>query len=276
MTIPTESLTVAQLITRFRGDVYLAHQWVSGASTDYVVTNSGSQYPTIAKMVADTTARLTSFTGDVSFALAADEKSYTTKFAANPSFSGSLGMTLPAGTTANREANPVAGRTRYNTTLGVPETNTPKGWVPLTNVVLQALRGTVPQASGTTIIPADSTVPQPTEGTLLWSKAFTPTMDGTEVTIEMAGMVDCGSNGRFVTLSFFRNNTFIGAVANSFQPGNAVQSFSAIVFDKPTAACTYSCRIGVSSSATWYFGRSSSATFGGGVLTAWKITEALP
>jgi hypothetical protein len=70
---PTESLTVAQLIDRFRGDAYLAHQWVTGAATDVVTTADGLQYPTLAKLIADSQVQFSNAGGSFTAGTAAPQ-----------------------------------------------------------------------------------------------------------------------------------------------------------------------------------------------------------
>ena len=144
---------------------------------------------------------------------------------------------------------------------------TGKGWV-----------GNVSQSSGTTAIPYDSSVPQSTEGTLILSQSVSPSTASSRFKIELAGMVDSGSQNRYVTMTVFRGTTFIGAVSNFFNNANQPQAFSIMITDSPntTANVTYSIRIGTSSAgSTWYLGRGGLATFGGTNPTGWAIIEVL-
>lgn len=149
--------------------------------------------------------------------------------------------------------------------------------IPLSNSFGQIYGGSVAQTSGTTLIPYDTTSPLNTEGTQVWSQAITPLFTTSKVMIQFSGMLDSGTASRTITVAIFRGSTFIGAVSNLFSAATAIQSFSIQLVDSPatTTSTTYSCRIGISSSATWYLGRGSTATFGGTNPSGWSLVEVL-
>lgn len=145
------------------------------------------------------------------------------------------------------------------------------------NTFGQVYGGSIAQTSGTTLIPYDTTPPLNTEGTQVWSQAITPATTGSKIKIQFAGMIDCGTASRTVTIAVFRGTTFIGAVAALFSAATAIQPFSLLLVDTPatTSATTYTCRVGVSTSATWYLGRGATATFGGTNPSGWSLVEVL-
>lgn len=149
--------------------------------------------------------------------------------------------------------------------------------VPVSNTSGQVFAGSVAQTTGTTLIPYDSTPPLVSEGTQVWSQTITPVSTGSKVKIEFSGILDSGTANRTITVAVFRGTTFIGAIATLFSAATAVQSFALLLVDTPgtIAATTYTCRIGISSNATWNLGRGSSATFGGTNPSGWSIVEVL-
>ena len=263
----TPDPTVAGFITRFKAAVALAESWVSGTVTTDVV-GTGGTYPSLAK--------LTKWVTDQVAALLT-----------NPVMTGNAGFTPPIGTTAQRDANPVKGRQRYNSTTGALESFTDVGWQSLESILISSYTGVVGVLSGTSKIPVDNTVPLITEGTQLWSKQVTPKAVGSEMVIEFAAMFDTTVAAQSVVFALFRDNVLIGvqvlgasAVAipvigsTTWKPGNVhLQVRDPVTSLTPV---TYSCRIGLETSGTWYLGRGASVTMGGNVPSTWKIEEVLP
>jgi hypothetical protein len=141
-------------------------------------------------------------------------------------------------------------------------------------------RGNVAQASGTTVIPYDNTVPTIAEGTQLWSATVTPTVVGGNMAINFAGMIDLSKADIMATVAVFRNNVMIGYVATSSSAysGNRPTPISLVINDPVVSLTpvTYSCRIGVSVTGnTWYFGKGATANQGGLNNSGWTITETL-
>jgi hypothetical protein len=196
----------------------------------------------------------------------------------NPILKGIQAMRPPSGATADRSNTPTNGDFRYNQTLGCHEGYTPDGWVRMSNIIIAAYRGNVGQTSGTTRIPLDNTPPLVTEGTQLWTKAVTPTIVGSVMSIEFSCISDSSNTGSANIFSLFRDNTLI-AVASATSAGaggNKPGQVSLIYNDTTTslAAVTYQVRVG-NEAGTWYVGRGSGATFGGTTTSGWKIDEVL-
>lgn len=197
----------------------------------------------------------------------------------NVTLKGLAGMTPPVGSTADREVSPAAGRYRYNTTLGCHEGFTPDGWVRMSNIIIAAYRGNVVPTSGTTRIPLDNTAPMITEGTQLWSKAVTPTIIGSVMSIDFACMADCSNTGSAVTLSLYRDSVLLAVVSQAVSglSGNKPINLKISTNDTTTSltAVTYSIRVGNETSGTWYVGRGSAATMGAVNNAGWAINEVL-
>jgi hypothetical protein len=193
---------------------------------------------------------------------------------ANPVLPGTAGVTLPTGTTAQRPAG--VGSTRYNSTTGKAETLTSIGWLDNAGAVISVYKGNVAQVSGTTLIPTDNTVPLSTEGTQVWSQAVTPKINASDMIIEFDSFVDCSKSSN-VTVAIFRDTTFIGAAMCNVGGASTPTPFAVKIVDTSTGttAVTYSARVGMSASGTWYLGRSPSATLGGVNPSGWEIKEVV-
>lgn len=146
--------------------------------------------------------------------------------------------------------------------------------------IKQKLKGTVGMASGTnTLIPFDNTAPLPTEGTQLWSCTIKPTSVDSNIVIDFSGIVDVSKINVGITLAIFRNNQLLSLLPCSSSGYNAgfPAPFSFKINDKASVTdnITYSCRIGTSTNATWYLGRSASHNHGGANNSHWSVTEEL-
>jgi hypothetical protein len=148
------------------------------------------------------------------------------------------------------------------------------GSIPL---IRQVLGAAIPANTGTTIIPQDNTAPTITEGTQIWTQAFTPSYTGSSVNINMTLDVNSGTNNRMIIASIFRGNTNIGVANVSIATAARPQILTMNIIDTSisTAAVTYSCRVGISSAATWYV-NSNSTSFYAGLLTkhSYSIMES--
>lgn len=191
-------------------------------------------------------------------------------------FPGTGAVTVPIGTTAQRPSSPTNGMIRYNSTLNYFERYTDNSWVPFGQLA-QYLSDNISQASGTTIIPYDSTTPVSSEGTELWSQSITPSTTTSSIVILFTGMCDTGTNNRGVTFAVFRGTTCIVAQTSWISTANRPQAFAIHVRDLPatTSATTYSVRVGISSGGTWFVGRGQNATLGGVTGAAWSLLEVI-
>ncbi len=259
--------TLTAAIANFKQASALAVQWTNGADTVDVPGTAGA-YPSLAKLVKQTKDALTLF--------------YT-----NPVMLGNAGAVLPHGTTAQRSASVVKGTLRYNDSLNASESFGAHGWLSLENVVISSYSGVVGVLSGTSKIPIDNTAPLVTEGTQVFSKQVTPKVIGSVMQIEFSAMYDTSVAAQAVAFTVWRDTTLIGvfvmgstAVAipvigtTTWKPGVArIQINDTTTSLNPV---TYSVRIGLETSGTWYLGRGASITMGGNLNSHWKIDEVLP
>lgn len=139
----------------------------------------------------------------------------------------------------------------------------------------QCLYGTIPYTTGTSIIPADTSTPTSTEGTLIFSADVTPAHISSKIIISFAPVVDSGTNGRYVTATVFRNSTCISSTSIYITTSGRMLSLPVYVVDAPnsTSSIKYSFRFGISSNATWRLAGSTSYTFGGTSEAQWTIME---
>ena len=128
---------------------------------------------------------------------------------------------------------------------------------------------TIAEASGTTHIPFDDTLPASTEGTEIGTQAITMADNTNKVLIHGAIQVShTGTDQSPIVVVLFRGTTAISAravgntdtVTNSF-----VISFAVLDSPATAGAVTYSARIGHSNAAgtgTWLLGTSNTSDFG--------------
>jgi len=135
-------------------------------------------------------------------------------------------------------------------------------------LVLQAVNMTVAEATGTTTIPFDDTLPANTEGTEIGTQSITMADDTNQVLIHGAIQVGYGTADAGLVVVLFRGTTAIAARAVRNTIDTATLRGASIAFavlDSPATAgaVTYSLRIG-SRTGTWFTGTeaSSGADFG--------------
>jgi phage-related tail fiber protein len=141
--------------------------------------------------------------------------------------------------------------------------------------VVKFLRGTVPQASGTTQIIASNTKPLITQGTQMCAVTLTPISVASDILIEFNAIVDISVANATATVAIFRGSTFIGCgLASSGKSGAQPASLSVLILDTPatTSPVTYTVRIGTDA-GTWYIGRTTTANFGGSTASTWTFRE---
>ena len=138
-------------------------------------------------------------------------------------------------------------------------------------IVLQAVNMTIAEASGTTNIPFDDTLPASTEGTEIGTQAITMADNTNKVLIHGAIQVESNPTSLSVALALFRNTTCIavGVVGNP-SAGSVSARVAFAVLDSPatSGSVTYSVRVGHKEAAgtgIWYVGSvdgSSTSDFG--------------
>jgi hypothetical protein len=145
------------------------------------------------------------------------------------------------------------------------------------NLITSFYTGNIGAVSGNSITPYDSTPPLSVEGSQVWSIEVEPKTIDSRMVIDFCGCVDTSSNNRTITIAFYRGTTLIGFTLANISGFGRPESFSLHVVDIPgvLTPVTYSCRIGVDSSTTWYLGRGSSDSMGGANRLSWTIAEVL-
>ena len=203
----------------------------------------------------------------------------TFSLAPNTTIPGTNGVVVPSGTTTQRIAT--AGTMRLNTTLSQFEGYNGTVWQPLSPMnqlahLHQYYRGSVPTQSGTSIIPYGNAVPTTLLGTQVFSQVVTPTSTTSHIEVQFSGIGDLSATSSYMTISIFRDLTFIGMsmLASGKQGADFTSGFGVTVIDTPgvLTPVTYTARVGTSA-GTWYLGRGQAATFGNAVLSYWSIKE---
>jgi hypothetical protein len=133
-------------------------------------------------------------------------------------------------------------------------------------------------SSGNTVIPLDSTIPQNTEGTQIFSQAFTPKSATSKIIIK-ARLAVGADVALHVAAALFKDATADAiAVNNTTVASGTYMACLNLDFSEAsgsTTARTYKVRIGCQSSANlWYLNQNSSGiNFGGIVTSMFEITE---
>ena len=145
-------------------------------------------------------------------------------------------------------------------------------------LIKQITSGNIAAISGTSTIPYDNTTPLNTEGTVIWSKAFTTLVASSTVIIECSFTAETQNSNRDVIVALFRGSTCIGVAVKHTASGNMAYDFSMMFDDTPGAVgtYTYSCRVGLETgtSGSWNINQETTASFNGMLATsAYKITE---
>lgn len=130
--------------------------------------------------------------------------------------------------------------------------------------ILQAKCGPIGQLSGTSIIPLDSSLPQITEGSELWSTTITPLKTTSVFKITSSSLVSGkhldDDHDLGVVLSVFRDSLCVGSATEMYgeidDDNTPMKMVSFSIYDAPgiLTPITYSVRVGKSAShsGTWY------------------------
>jgi hypothetical protein len=199
---------------------------------------------------------------------------------------GDGAMVLPFGNTAQRPATPAVGSMRLNTDTNDTEFWGGASWIANGSngggsgggSVVAFYHGATDGMSGTGTIPYDNTTPLSTEGTLIWDKTVTPVDAASEFVITQSFMLDVAVSAKTIIFAVFRDNTCIYATGTWVPTAGKVVNSAIHVVDTPNtvANVTYSLRVGMSTSGTWYlnYGKNGPVTFGGTANRSdWTIME---
>jgi len=133
-------------------------------------------------------------------------------------------------------------------------------------------------ATGTTVIPADDTIPQKTEGDEFMTLAITPTSSSNKLKIDVVAQIGNNSANSSNTVALFQDSTANAiAVALNMESGAEFvgnTKFTHYMTSGTTSATTFKVRAGSNQSATTTFnGRDSGRFFGGVFASSITITE---
>lgn len=138
--------------------------------------------------------------------------------------------------------------------------------------------GTIPLLTSTSVIPADKTVPLITEGTQVFTVNVAPSAVNSRMVINLSFMTGCTSS-KTITAALFRNGTCIAVGTNYISTSHWPVQLALHYVDTPvtTEVVTYTLRVGVNVSATWYIANSgtgsTAVTFNGTPTSCWSIME---
>lgn len=181
---------------------------------------------------------------------------YVAGLADNAIMPGTGSLTLPSGTTAQRPGSPVAGMTRYNSTITATEYYNGSDWISVGSV-LQTVTGTITSASSNAQIPYDNTVPTSGEGFQLWSQSFTPIRSDSTIIITTNGFYTANTAADVYTSGAVFNGTtniaaqLLGFTTNTGNGGTFTMIATQV--SGSTAARTYSFRAGPGSNVTLFY-----------------------
>ena len=164
------------------------------------------------------------------------------------------------------------------------------GGTAVTTTTLPTLQGQVLQvvnyqtgavATGTTVTPADDTIPQITEGVQYMSLAVTPRSASSTLLVTVVSYAAVSVATAWSTTALFKDAA-TGAVAvgigNSYTGGIIVPgiiNYSQV--SGSTASTTFTVRVGISTAGTLTFnGSSGGRVFGGVMSSSITITEVVP
>lgn len=146
------------------------------------------------------------------------------------------------------------------------------------NSTVQRVRSTTSVSSTTTsIIPADNTIPQNTEGTELLTATITPT-SSTSV-LRVSALLNIGLNAAATGVCAIFRDSGVNAVAANFQSlaaglvGQVVVVYEVVAGS--TAATTFRMRVGPGAAATLTVNGSGGTGYFGGVLYSSLLVEEI-
>lgn len=157
-------------------------------------------------------------------------------------------------------------------------------WQPVVSTAVQVvntMNGAV--ATGSTLIPADDTIPQSTEGDQYMSLTITPKSSSNVLRIDVTfnGSLSVLTGNNHLAVALFQDSAANALAATSTRPANAAVyqtfNFTHYMTAGTTSATTFKVRAGPSSAATLTFNGESGARLLGGVsASSITITEYVP
>lgn len=189
------------------------------------------------------------------------------KVSANDTTAGYLNGKLTAGlgvllTETNDGANETLEVAIDNSAIGVGSPNTGDilvwdgtQWVVAPNqATINDVNGTIGDLSGTAIIPISDLTPVIAQGAPLWSATVTPSKVTNQMQITASMAYGVSKTAALFVVTLFRDNVCIGSMVDKASATTSYQTVSFTIHDIPAtlANVTYSCRVGTSTSATWW------------------------
>lgn len=141
---------------------------------------------------------------------------------------------------------------------------------------VQSVHGVLTGTNGTTVIPFDNTAPLITEGTQFGSAAFTPVYATSHVHFDFSLNLDASANNTPIIVAIFRDSICIASSVVTIDATGRPKTLSLTGYDNPgPGTFTYSGRVGVATTGTWYINSTSTGNDLGGTLnTAFILWES--
>jgi hypothetical protein len=132
-------------------------------------------------------------------------------------------------------------------------------------LVLQSVFQAVASQSGTSVLAFANTTPVVANGTQVWTQTITPKLATSNINLNGTFSFDAGANSRTLIVMLFRGSVCIGVTEAQCVTSGRTSTVSFNVNDAPgsTASQTYSIRVAMSQSGTWYVNQSSTPYFNG-------------
>lgn len=130
--------------------------------------------------------------------------------------------------------------------------------------------------SGTSVIPIRNSAPTTSQGSQIQSLNVVPRMLTSKFSFSSSFIVDCATNNKSIVVGLFRDNTCIYSSSTELLTSGRPTNMSIEFFDAPNtiAPITYSLRVGISTSSTWFLNQLSTGISNGGTTTSvLKISE---
>ena len=126
----------------------------------------------------------------------------------------------------------------------------------------------VGRMSGTSVLTLDNNLPKITEGTQIASFTTTPLSLSSKFSFSATFMVDSNTSNRNVGVALFRDNLCVYSNITNVTAGRPV-NLNIEAFDTPNtlSPVTYTVRLGVNASATWYLNQTNAGASNGGTTT---------
>lgn len=192
---------------------------------------------------------------------------------------GAAGNTGPQGT---QGTGAPGGDGEDGDVWGLPGPPGPQGAAGTSGIVVQVVNTqTGASATGTTIVPADDSIPQQSEGTEFMTLAITPTDAANRLHIEVVWIGTAATAVRTIAISLFQDST-ADALATGLRFIDTVSTIMTVAFAYDmvagtTSATTFKVRAGVNISGTITFnGALGGRLYGGALASSITITEYTP